>query len=80
MAYVYGKPEYWDERYSSNAEDFDWYHRFVGLKDVLAPILKPEQQILHVGSGNSRLSDELFEEGFINSTNIDISPAVTRYM
>lgn len=37
-------------------------------------------RILNVGSGNSRLSEEMFEEGYANITNIDISNVCIKAM
>lgn len=37
-------------------------------------------KILNVGCGNSRLSEEMYEEGYQNITNIDISHTCVRYM
>lgn len=35
--------------------------------------MKPEDKILNVGAGNSKLSEEMYEEGYHNIVNIDIS-------
>lgn len=35
------------------AEAFDWYQRFSGLRDHFNPIISPESKILNVGSGTS---------------------------
>ena len=59
----YGKPEYWDDRYTKDKEQFDWYQRFSGLKDIIhTHINQPTSQyendgrhkVLNVGAGNSR--------------------------
>jgi ubiquinone/menaquinone biosynthesis C-methylase UbiE len=76
----YGKPEYWEERYTRDAEPFDWYQRWAGVKDVVTQYVLPTSQILHVGCGNSRMSEEMYDDGFINSINIDISQVVTKAM
>ncbi|CAG9335098.1 unnamed protein product [Blepharisma stoltei] len=76
----YGKAEYWEERYTRDAEPFDWYQRWSGIKDLLAQYVFPTHQILHLGCGNSRLSEEMYDEGFINSINIDISQVVIKAM
>eukprot|EP00397_Hematodinium_sp_SG-2012_P030802 GEMP01032647.1.p1 GENE.GEMP01032647.1~~GEMP01032647.1.p1 ORF type:complete len:238 (+),score=53.70 GEMP01032647.1:38-751(+) len=76
----YGKLQYWDDRYTRDPEPFDWYQRWEGLKDVLKDIIQPNHSILMLGSGNSRLSEELYEEGYTNISNIDISMVVTKAM
>ena len=50
----YGKQEYWDDRYMKDKEQFDWYQRYSGLKDVITQYLQPTYQVLNVGAGNSR--------------------------
>mmetsp|Transcript_24214 Transcript_24214/g.28183 ORF Transcript_24214/g.28183 Transcript_24214/m.28183 type:complete len:222 (+) Transcript_24214:47-712(+) len=76
----YGKAEYWDERYLRDPEPFDWYQRFSGFKDKIASHLATDAKILNVGSGNSRMSEEMFEEGFQYIHNIDISSVVVKSM
>jgi len=76
----YGKSEYWEERYTRDPEPFDWYQRWAGLKDTLMEYVTPQNTILMLGAGNSRLSEEMYEEGFHNITNIDISLVVTKAM
>ncbi|EGR34823.1 protein kinase domain protein [Ichthyophthirius multifiliis] len=76
----YGKADYWEERYTRDPEPFDWYQRFQGIKQFIVPYLTAESRILNVGAGNSRLSEELFDEGYTYITNIDISQVVTKQM
>ena len=76
----YGKGEYWDERYTRDTEPFDWYQRWAGIRDTLVEYVKPSMNILNIGSGNSRLSEEMFDEGFKNITNIDTSSVAIKAM
>ncbi|CAD8192011.1 unnamed protein product [Paramecium pentaurelia] len=76
----YGKAEYWEERYTRDPEPFDWYQRFAGIKDLVSACFTPESKLLNIGAGNSRLSEEMFDEGYQNITNIDISHVVTKAM
>eukprot|EP00002_Diphylleia_rotans_P026109 TRINITY_DN5195_c0_g1_i2.p2 TRINITY_DN5195_c0_g1~~TRINITY_DN5195_c0_g1_i2.p2 ORF type:complete len:130 (-),score=28.30 TRINITY_DN5195_c0_g1_i2:706-1095(-) len=76
----YGRKEYWDERYTRDPEPFDWYQKWDAVKEPLAKYLKASQQILNIGAGNSRLSEEMFDAGFQNITNIDISGVVVKAM
>jgi cyclopropane fatty-acyl-phospholipid synthase-like methyltransferase len=76
----YGKPEYWDERYKANDTTFDWYVSFEALKEIMLPLSKPESKILMIGCGNSRLSSQLYEAGYQNITNLDISEVCINQM
>ena len=76
----YGKGEYWDDRYCRDPEPFDWYQRWAGLKDVITTLVQPGQQILNIGAGNSRLSEEMYDDGYQSITNIDISATVITAM
>ena len=51
----FGNPSYWDERYSGDEEQYDWYQDFRSLEKVLTPYLKEvsDFEILIPGCGNS---------------------------
>lgn len=76
----YGKSEYWDERYTRDPEPFDWYQRWSGIRDVLTEYIKPNYNLLVIGAGNSRLSEEMFDEGYGQITNIDTSLVAVKAM
>jgi SAM-dependent methyltransferase len=77
----YGKgPEYWDRHYRHNPEPFDWYVPFTSLKDIFMLYLKKTDNILVIGCGNSRMSEDLFDFGYKKITNIDTSPLVIEMM
>ena len=76
----YGKPEYWEDRYQRDPEAFDWYQRYSGIKDIVTQYISPTFQILNIGCGNSRMSEEMYEEGYEHVTNIDISFTVIKSM
>jgi len=77
----YGKPEYWEDRYSRpDVEWFEWYQNWESLKPTLAQYITPSHNILNIGAGNSRMSAEMFDEGFIHITNIDLSQGVITRM
>ncbi|GMH52473.1 hypothetical protein TL16_g01238, partial [Triparma laevis f. inornata] len=76
----YGKTAYWDERYTKDPEPFDWYQRYSGVRDLIAQYIKKEDNILVAGCGNSRLSEDLYEDGYSSITNIDISRVVIDQM
>ncbi|KAL0212374.1 hypothetical protein RCL1_006000 [Eukaryota sp. TZLM3-RCL] len=77
----YSDPNYWIERYKKEAStNFDWYLTYVNLKDILSPYLQEGMKILVVGCGNSRLSYQLYEDGFKNVVSIDIADSAINQM
>ncbi len=62
----YGKTAYWDERYTKDPEPFDWYQRYSGVRDLVNQYVKREDLILMAGCGNSRMTEEMFEDGTLN--------------
>ena len=76
----YGKIEYWEERYARRPEPFDWYQVYSGIKEIISQYMTKNDKILNVGCGNSRLGEELSEEGYEDITNIDFSNKVISIM
>eukprot|EP00744_Colponema_vietnamica_P006587 GILI01009551.1.p1 GENE.GILI01009551.1~~GILI01009551.1.p1 ORF type:complete len:225 (+),score=68.14 GILI01009551.1:68-742(+) len=76
----YGKSDYWDERYKANDTTFDWFVSYEPLKDLIQSIVRHDHKVLVVGCGNSRLSPQLYDNGYHTITNIDISEVVIQQM
>jgi ubiquinone/menaquinone biosynthesis C-methylase UbiE len=77
----YSTVAYWNERYTSENDPFDWYQRWTGLRLVFDNALQNEKKILHLGCGNSRLAEEMLEDHKNQEhVNIDISEVVIRKM
>jgi len=76
----YGKSDYWNERYTRETDPFDWYQRYDALGSIFKKYMKPTDKILVVGCGNSRLSEDMYKDGYKNITNIDISGVVIKAM
>lgn len=72
---VFGKMEYWDERFEEE-EEYDWLVTFKSVEKDLLRILSPKDKILIVGCGNSTFSADLYDAGFHNLVNIDYSKKV----
>lgn len=69
----YGKQTYWDERYTKDPEPFDWYQRYSGIKDKIQAYIRKTDYILMAGAGNSRLTEDMYEDDYTSIANIDIS-------
>ena len=68
-----------DTRYAADpTASFDWYCTYSELGNYLAPYLKadPSFEILVAGCGSSTLSACLYDAGFKNISNVDISSVV----
>lgn len=68
----YSTKVYWDDRFKEE-ESYEWIANFDDFGDILLEFIEPEYSILHIGCGNSKLSQQLFDRGFKNITNLDFS-------
>ena len=79
----YGDPAYWDNRYKNAGPNasFDWLESYATLKSLLDQFLtSKEMRILVLGCGNAEFSEDLYDAGFTNVVNVDISSVVIRQM
>ena len=88
---VYGSAEYWEERYARRAQEGgwqregkqlfeEWYAPYSAFRELLLPLLNCTDRILHIGCGQSRLGADLYQDGFCNVLNMDISPVCVKQM
>jgi len=77
----YGDPKYWDKRYAENSGSmFDWLEDYRSLKPLLSDLLTRESKVLVLGCGNAEFSEDLYDDGYHNLFNIDISSVVITQM
>eukprot|EP01016_Furgasonia_blochmanni_P045551 TRINITY_DN643_c0_g1_i7.p1 TRINITY_DN643_c0_g1~~TRINITY_DN643_c0_g1_i7.p1 ORF type:complete len:305 (-),score=37.50 TRINITY_DN643_c0_g1_i7:269-1183(-) len=77
----YGDPTYWDQRYSNQLNTlFDWLEEYSSLKPYIQQLASTDARILMLGCGNSGLSEEMYDDGFRNIDNVDISSVVIGQM
>ena len=77
----YAKANFWEDRYVQNGGFFDWYAEFPQLNPVFKEYgIENDDKVLMVGCGNSKLSGQMFKNGYGNVVNIDISPSVIAQM
>ena len=75
----FGAPEYWDYRYAKEEDDaiFDWLESYASLKLSLGEFLThKDMKILVVGCGNAKFSEDLYDDGYTDVINNDISDVV----
>jgi len=73
---------YWNEHFQKLGQDGeDWFCEFESLRSILMRVLNGySAQILIVGCGHSRLGECLYDAGFVNITNSDISTVAIQNM
>ena len=78
----YGNPEYWEARYKDINSTFDWLEDYRTLKDIIDNLSIPKEtgKILNLGCGNSEFSENMYDDGYHNIYNIDISKNVINIM
>lgn len=80
----YGDAKYWDERYARKdmCDTFDWLEGYSQLKEVLLKFLPKgnESKILVLGCGNAEFSEDMYDDGYKDITNVDISDVVIQKM
>jgi len=66
--------EYWDDRYTTDTEPFEWLLPPANFKEAMSTMLISEMSILIIGAGSSTLAEELYISNFHKLTNVDFSP------
>ncbi|XP_063234249.1 eEF1A lysine and N-terminal methyltransferase homolog isoform X2 [Bacillus rossius redtenbacheri] len=77
----FSQQEYWNTFFKKRgSKAFEWYGEYPELCGLLHKYIKPKDAVLVIGCGNSVLSADLYDVGYRNITNIDISHVVVRQM
>ncbi|XP_042371183.1 eEF1A lysine and N-terminal methyltransferase-like [Plectropomus leopardus] len=77
----FSSAEYWERFFKKRGEKaFEWYGDYNKLCGVLHKYIKVQDKVLVVGCGNSELSEQMYDVGYKNLTNIDISETVVAHM
>lgn len=71
---------FWEKFFQKRTSSFEWYGEYLDLCHVIHRYLKPQNKALIIGCGNSKLSEELYDVGYTNLYNIDISDTVIKQM
>ena len=77
----YGDKDYWEKRYADAGGDasFDWLETYASLSGLLCDFLTDKNmRILVIGCGNADFSEDLYDDGYTNVLNVDISEVVIR--
>lgn len=77
----FGSVDYWEKFFQQRGKKaFEWYGTYLELCGVLHKYIKPKEKVLVIGCGNSELSEQLYDVGYQDIVNIDISEVVIKQM
>eukprot|EP00743_Colponemidia_sp_Colp-15_P001564 GILK01001709.1.p1 GENE.GILK01001709.1~~GILK01001709.1.p1 ORF type:complete len:363 (-),score=65.21 GILK01001709.1:107-1195(-) len=76
----YHDSEYWNGRYETYTEPFDWLLSYEHVRYILRSYVTDTSKILIVGCGNAEFSADMYDDGLQNITNIDLSHVVISQM
>ena len=80
LATNYGNADYWNDRYLRYSP-FDWLITFEAFKaQQLNSFMNATDAILMLGCGSAAFSADLYDDGYTNITNIDLSDVVIAQM
>ena len=72
--------KYWESFFKNRKDAFEWYGEYADLCGALHKYCKTNDKILVTGCGNSRISEDLYDVGYHDITNIDIAEIVIKQM
>lgn len=77
----FGQQTYWNTFFTKRGKKaFEWYGEYPELCGHLHKYIKPKDDVLMIGCGNSALSMDLYDVGYRSIANIDISQVAIRQM
>eukprot|EP01112_Ceratiomyxa_fruticulosa_P010058 TRINITY_DN2644_c0_g1_i2.p1 TRINITY_DN2644_c0_g1~~TRINITY_DN2644_c0_g1_i2.p1 ORF type:complete len:206 (+),score=38.36 TRINITY_DN2644_c0_g1_i2:634-1251(+) len=76
----YKTKEYWETRYGKDKGLYDWFKGYKDIEHIVKEEIQPSDRMLHIGCGNSKLSEDLYLGGFKQIVNIDFSDTVIKDM
>ncbi|XP_075991891.1 eEF1A lysine and N-terminal methyltransferase homolog [Anticarsia gemmatalis] len=77
----FSEKDYWNKFFKKRGNKaFEWYGEYLELCGQLHKYIKQKDAILITGCGNSSLSADLYDVGYQNITNIDVSEVVIKQM
>ena len=71
---------YWNQFFTRRSTPFEWYGTYTDLCHIVHKYVRATSKALVVGCGNSELSENMYDAGIVDITNIDISEVVIKKM
>ena len=74
----YGRVQFWDERYITESEPFEWYHPFEYYRETILEEVELDQRVLIAGCGTSNMPEDMVNEDYEHVVANDISRVALR--
>ena len=73
--------QYWETVYSREFRFFEWIGDWATeIRPLVSEYLHPAKKVLHIGCGNSKMSEQLLDDNFDEVINLDFSPQIINTM
>ena len=70
----YGRIQFWDERYASFPEPFEWYYEYEMFRASINDVLPDKNaKIMIAGCGNSHFIEDMADDGYTDLIGVDLS-------
>ncbi|KAL2609730.1 hypothetical protein R1flu_028303 [Riccia fluitans] len=76
---LYLEPTYWNDRFARE-DHYEWFKDYTHFRHLILANVKPTDQVLEVGCGNSQMGIEMYKDGITQITRTDLSPVAVKRM
>lgn len=69
----YGRVQFWDQRYLTNPEPFEWYYDYEYFRETVIDNIPRDRKTMIAGCGTSHMAGDMANDGYTNIIAADIS-------
>ena len=72
----YGRIQFWDLKYASEHEPFEWYYGYESFRETIRDHIALDARVMVAGCGSSNMLGDLADDGYKNLVGADLSRVV----
>lgn len=69
----YGRIQFWDLRYASEHEPFEWYYGYDYFRDTIRDCIPLDRHVMIAGCGSSNMLGDMADDGYLHLLGCDLS-------